>query len=54
MLHKWLRGAAVPDIGFDLVERIRSLLDAETRVVKTNLPQDRHVRRRAKKLYIEG
>jgi len=54
MLHKWLRGAAVTDIGFDLIERVRSLLDTETRVVKTNLPQDRHVRRRAKKLFIEG
>jgi tRNA(Ile)-lysidine synthase len=54
VLHKWLRAAAVPDIGFDLIERVRSLLDSNGRVTKTNLPQDRHVRRRAKKLMIEG
>ncbi|MEY2525465.1 MAG: tRNA(Ile)-lysidine synthase [Verrucomicrobiota bacterium] len=54
MLHKWLRAADVSDIGFDLIERVRSLLDTESRVAKTNLPQDRHVRRREKKLFIEG
>jgi len=54
MLHKWLRGAAVSDIGFDLIERVRSLLDTGGGVAKTNLPRNRHVRRRAKKLFIEG
>jgi tRNA(Ile)-lysidine synthase len=53
MLHKWLRAAYVSDIGFDLIERVRSLLDTESRVAKTNLPQDRHVRRRAGQIFIE-
>jgi hypothetical protein len=54
MLHKWLRSANVADIGFDLIERVRQLLDAANNVAKTNLPQDRHVRRRAGKIFIEG
>jgi tRNA(Ile)-lysidine synthase len=53
MLHKWLRAADVADIGFDLVERVRALLDVTNRVAKTNLPQDRHVRRRAGKIFVE-
>lgn len=53
MLHKWLRAAGVPDLGFDLIERVRALLDLTNRVAKTNLPQDRHVRRRAGKLFLE-
>jgi tRNA(Ile)-lysidine synthase len=54
MLHKWLRSSKVADVGFDLVERVRSLLDLTSRVAKINLPKDRHVRRRAKKIFIEG
>ena len=53
ILHKWLRAADVADIGFDLVERVRALLDVTNRVAKTNLPQDRHVRRRAGKIFVE-
>ena len=53
MLHKWLRAADVADIGFDLVERVRALLDVTNRVAKTNLPQDRHVRRRSGKIFME-
>jgi tRNA(Ile)-lysidine synthase len=53
MLHKWLRSAKVAVVGFDLVERVRSLLDLTSRVAKINLPKDRHVRRRAKKIFIE-
>src|SRR3984893_14372577 len=53
MLHKWLRDAEVTDVGFDLVERVRDLLDVANRVAKTNLPQDRHVRRRAGQIFIE-
>lgn len=52
-LRGWLRDAKVSDIGFDLIERMRELIDATARVAKTNLPQDRHVRRRAGKLFIE-
>jgi tRNA(Ile)-lysidine synthase len=52
-LHKWLRAGDVADVGFDLVERVRGLLDPTTRIVRTNLPRDRHVRRRAGKLILE-
>lgn len=48
---KWLRGQEIADIGFEAVERIRSLLDPE--IAKINLPKDRHVRRRAGKIFIE-
>ena len=53
MLHEWLRARYVPDLSFDLVERVRALLDLSNRVAKTNLPQDRHVRRRAGQIFIE-
>jgi tRNA(Ile)-lysidine synthase len=53
MLHEWLRARDVPDLGFDLVERVRALLDTANRVAKTNLPQDRHVRRRAGMIFME-
>ena len=52
-LHTWLRDAGIPDIGFDLVERVRQLVDSAGRIAKTNLPRDRHVRRRAGKLFID-
>ena len=51
-LHDWLRASNIPNLSFDLIERVRALLDSN-RAAKTNLPQDRHVRRRAKKLFIE-
>lgn len=53
MLSKWLRSKKVRDVGFDLIERARALLDQTNRVAKTNLPGDRHLRRRAGKLFIE-
>lgn len=53
-LHRWLRESNIPDVGFDLIERVRALLEPAARVAKTNLPQDRHVRRRAKKLFIDS
>jgi tRNA(Ile)-lysidine synthase len=53
MLHEWLRASDVPDLSFDLVERVRALLDLSNGAAKTNLPQDRHVRRRAGQIFIE-
>lgn len=53
MLHEWLRARDVPDLSFDLVERVRALLDLSNRAAKANLPQDRHVRRRAGQIFIE-
>jgi tRNA(Ile)-lysidine synthase len=53
MLHEWLRAGNVSGVSFDLVERVRALLDLANRVAKTNLPGQRHVRRRAGKLFME-
>jgi tRNA(Ile)-lysidine synthase len=53
LLHEWLRARDVPDLSFDLIERVRTLLDLSNRAAKTNLPQDRHVRRRAGQIFIE-
>jgi len=50
---KWLRARKITNVGFDAVESVRSLLDHESRVAKVNLPQDRHVRRQAGKIFIE-
>ena len=50
---KWLRAKKVTNVGFDLVEDVRTLLDPESGVAKVNLPQDRHARRRAGKIFIE-
>ena len=50
---KWLRAQNVSDVGFDAVERVRSLADRDTRIAKVNLPENRHARRRAKMIFIE-
>ena len=52
-LVKWLRVQNISDIGFDAIERVRSLADQETGVAKVNLPENRHARRRAGKIFIE-
>src|SRR5437667_82327 len=38
---KWLRAQSVSDVGFDLIERVRSLAERDARIAKVNLPQDR-------------
>ena len=52
-LLKWLRAQNISDVGFDAIERVRSLADRDTRIAKVNLPEDRHARRRAGKIFIE-
>ena len=52
-LLKWLRAQNVSDIGFDAIERVRSLADRDTRIAKVNLSENRHARRRAGKIFIE-
>ena len=52
-LLKWLRAQNVTDVGFDAIERVRSLADRDTRIAKVNLPESRHARRRAGKIFIE-
>ncbi|HLW35750.1 MAG TPA: tRNA lysidine(34) synthetase TilS [Chthoniobacterales bacterium] len=49
---KWLRSRDIGNVGFDVVENVRSLLDCDARIAKINLPQNRHLRRRAKKIFI--
>jgi tRNA(Ile)-lysidine synthase len=50
---KWLRAQNICEVGFDLIERVRSLADQEAPIAKVNLPRDRHVRRRAGRIFIE-
>jgi tRNA(Ile)-lysidine synthase len=50
---KWLRTRKITNIGFDVVENVRSLLNHDAPVAKVNLPQDRHVRRRAGRIFVE-
>lgn len=53
VLRSWLRQHAVTNIGFDLIERARALLDPSKGAAKINLARDRHARRRSGKLFIE-
>jgi tRNA(Ile)-lysidine synthase len=50
---KWLRAQKIAEVGFDVIERVRSLAGREARIAKINLPQDRHARRRSGKIFIE-
>jgi tRNA(Ile)-lysidine synthase len=52
-LLKWLRAQNVSDVGFDAIERVRSLAERDARIAKVNLPGNRHARRRAGKIFIE-
>jgi tRNA(Ile)-lysidine synthase len=50
-LHAWLKAHAVPNVGYEEVEAVRTLLDG--RRAKVNLPAGWHARRRARKLFLE-
>jgi len=50
---RWLRAREVAEISFDIVERVRSLIEPGTKAAKVNLPRDQHARRRAGKIFIE-
>jgi tRNA(Ile)-lysidine synthase len=50
---KWLRVQEITNVGFDVVESVRALLNHDARIAKVNLPQDRHVRRRAGRIFVE-
>jgi hypothetical protein len=52
-LLKWLRVQNISDIGFEVIERVRSLADRDTRIAKVNLPENRYARRRAGKIFLE-
>lgn len=51
LLKAWLERGGIRDVGFDEVERVRSLLDGET--AKVNLPGARYARRRSGMLFLE-
>jgi tRNA(Ile)-lysidine synthase len=50
---KWLRAQNISEVSFDVIERVRSLADREAAIAKVNLSRDRHVRRRAGRIFIE-
>ena len=52
-LLKWLRAQNVADVGFDAIERVRSLADRDTGIAKVNLPENQHARRRGGKIFLE-
>jgi tRNA(Ile)-lysidine synthase len=52
-IFKWLRAQNISEVGFDLVERVRSLLDPDAGPAKTNLAENRHVRRRTGRIFVE-
>jgi tRNA(Ile)-lysidine synthase len=52
-IQRWLQAHGIAELDFDLIERVRGLLDPHASTAKTNLPRDRHVRRRAGKIFME-
>lgn len=54
VLHSWLRARGCQGIGYEEIERTRTLLDIENGPAKINLPGNRHVRRRAGTLFVES
>src|SRR5437773_10248926 len=52
-IMRWLRTQNISEVGFDVIERVRSLADRQAPIAKVNLPGDRHARRRAGKLFLE-
>ncbi|HEX4630963.1 MAG TPA: tRNA lysidine(34) synthetase TilS [Chthoniobacterales bacterium] len=52
-IHRWLQARDIADLDFETIERVRALVEPEAPSAKTNLARDRHVRRRAGKLFVE-
>jgi tRNA(Ile)-lysidine synthase len=52
-IMKWLRTQNISEVGFDVIERVRSLADRQAPIAKVNLPGNRHARRRAGRIFIE-
>jgi tRNA(Ile)-lysidine synthase len=50
---KWLRAQNIANVGFEVIEGVRSLVHPATRVAKINLAQGRHVCRRGGKIFVE-
>ena len=52
-IHRWLRMRNVVDVGFDIVENVRALIEPGAKAAKVNLPRDQHARRRAGKIFLD-
>jgi hypothetical protein len=52
-IHLWLQARGIANLDFETIERVRALVEPDARTAKTNLPHDRHARRRAGKLFLE-
>ena len=52
-IHLWLQTQGITNLDFETIERVRALLDPDAAIAKTNLPHDRHARRRGGKLFLE-
>lgn len=52
-IHKWLQARGISNLDFETIERVRALVEPGAKPAKTNLPRDRHARRRAGKLFVE-
>jgi tRNA(Ile)-lysidine synthase len=52
-IHLWLQARGIVSLDFETIERVRGLVQPAARAAKTNLPHDRHARRRAGKLFLE-
>lgn len=54
VILRWLTERGVGDVSFDLVERVRSLLELGATIARVNLPDDAHCRRRAGRLFVQA
>jgi tRNA(Ile)-lysidine synthase len=52
-IMKWLRTQNISEVGFDVIERVRSLAALDAPIAKVNLPGDRHARRRTGRIFVE-
>jgi tRNA(Ile)-lysidine synthase len=52
-IHLWLQARGIVNLDFETIERVRALIGPDASHAKTNLPHDRHARRRAGKIFIE-
>ena len=54
LLRAWLKVHRVTGVGYEEIERVRTLLDPNAGPAKINLPGDCHARRRAGELFVEN
>jgi tRNA(Ile)-lysidine synthase len=52
VIYRWLNWLEIPDLGFEEIEAVRTLVERE-KPAKTNLPQDHFCRRKEGRLFLE-